>query len=291
MTVLMTDASRMLSPEAANAYERGRLSDILFADDTLLMGIEGAHLEEYTARVEEAGREFGLQLHWGKVQLVRVRSTQDVCEPDGSLLEATPSMIYLGSLLHEDGKAASELSRRIGMCASLFKSLARLWSHAAIAKKRKFEILTALVETKLLYGLSVVWLGEAEQRKLDGFHCRCLRQIARIPPAYISYVSNKEVLRRTGQQRLSSKLLKQQLLKFQQVALEDASSQTRRCTFHGDRLTPMTAAYLRKVERPRHAWAEQLLSKGVEVFGSRSAMEQALMNEQVWKQAVQNHVF
>ena len=138
---------------------------------------------------------------------------------------------------------------------------------------------------------ALLGLGEAEQRKLDGFYCWCLRRIARIPPAFISFVSNNEVLRRTGQQRLSTKLIKQQIVKLQSVASQAAGSAARRSTFHGDSLTPVTAAYLRKVGRPRHTWAEQLMHKGQQFFGSRQAMEDALQEQSRWRHTVQNATF
>ena len=39
MTVLLQDALDMLSDDARAAYQRGSLSDVVFADDTLLMGV------------------------------------------------------------------------------------------------------------------------------------------------------------------------------------------------------------------------------------------------------------
>ena len=60
-------------------------------------GLEGGHAQEHTAAEEAVGRDYGLTLRWGKVQLARVRSTQCVAKPDGSPSEAVPSMTYLGS--------------------------------------------------------------------------------------------------------------------------------------------------------------------------------------------------
>ena len=70
MTVIMTDAGQALSTEARLAHSKGDLEDVLFADDTLLISRRGAHLEEYMRVVEEKGKDYGLQMHWGKVALI-----------------------------------------------------------------------------------------------------------------------------------------------------------------------------------------------------------------------------
>ena len=159
MTLLIHDAMALLGKDAKEAYEIGTLSDIEFADDTMLMGVNHIFLQEFTDAVEKVGREFGLELHWGKVQLVNVQGDQSILKPDGTVLPKSTSMIYLGALIHEQGLAVLELSRRIGMCASYFKSLSQLWKHISISRARKIEIFNSLVSSKLLYGLSTMWLG------------------------------------------------------------------------------------------------------------------------------------
>jgi hypothetical protein len=59
------------------------LEDILFADDALLISRHGKHIEEYMAAVEQKGLDYGLQVHWGKIHLVRVCSAEAVKAPSG----------------------------------------------------------------------------------------------------------------------------------------------------------------------------------------------------------------
>ena len=72
MTVLMTDARSMVSREAKHALDNKSREDVLFADDTLLISSRGEHLEEYMAAVMHCGSQYGLQIHWGKVNYVPV---------------------------------------------------------------------------------------------------------------------------------------------------------------------------------------------------------------------------
>ena len=261
MTVLMRDATCQLDPDALAAYQAGELSDVVFTDDTLIMGVNAPFVEQFIAAIERTGREYGLSLHWGKVQLVKVRNNATVAAPDGKPFDPVDSMVYLGSLVHKDGRASAELSRRIGMCGALFRLARQIWAHTYISMQRKLQIFNALITSKLLYGLTAIWLGIAQQRKLDGFHCRCLRRIGKIPPAFISRISKASVLAKFKQEPLSTTIVNNQLSFLHKVAASPASCPLRKVTFHRKGLVPLTAAYVRRVGRPRHTWAEQLLSK------------------------------
>ena len=86
--------------------------------------------------VEKVGREFGLELYWGRAQLVYVQSDQSILKPCCTVLSKSTSVIYLGALIHEEGLAILELSKRIGVYGSYFKSLSQLWKHISIPQAR-----------------------------------------------------------------------------------------------------------------------------------------------------------
>ena len=165
MTVLMTDARAALSAEARHAYDKEELEDALFADDTLLISRCSGHLEEYMARVEEKGRDYGLQMHWGKVCLVRVGfASHQVHTPQGEPIQAQDSMLYLGSTVHANGKFGCEISRKIGAARAEFDFLHRIWKSSALPQSRKLQIFDALNLIKLRYGVSSSWLSKSELR-------------------------------------------------------------------------------------------------------------------------------
>ena len=72
MTVLMHDAVAKLDVSSLDAYHRGDLADIVYADDTLLLASSGRHLQELLSRVADAGKLYGMELHWDKFQLLQV---------------------------------------------------------------------------------------------------------------------------------------------------------------------------------------------------------------------------
>ena len=106
----------------------------------------------------------------------------------GDLVTDDGSLTYLGGLLTGDGRADSELSRRIGMATGDFRCLQKFWGHAGIGRKRKLELFHALVVSKLVYGLSTMCFVKAQRRRLDGFYARCLRRVLGIPAAFVSRV-------------------------------------------------------------------------------------------------------
>ena len=190
MTVLMSDARHMLSPAAKAACTRGALEDILFADDTLLISCCGSYVEEYMAAVEQRGFDYGLKLHWGKVQLVSVGADLPVTAPNGDSIQPVESMLYLGATLHRNGKFSCELARKIGKASAAFKACRAVWKSPVLAKRRKLELLDSLVLNKLHYGVASAWLSKSDLRRLDGFNANCLRRLLKIPSAYFSRVSN-----------------------------------------------------------------------------------------------------
>jgi hypothetical protein len=194
MSVLMADAVALLGPSAQEAYARGDLADIAYADDTLLVSSSSAMVSEFLAAVATAGGHYGMSLHFGKLHLLQVGCQASITLPTQDALQPEASIEYLGTVLDESGKIGSELGRRIGRAKSDFQALCRVWRHSSLSRRRKLELFASLIESRLLYGLTGAWLRVAERRRLDGFHARCLRQILKIPPAYFSRISNQKVL-------------------------------------------------------------------------------------------------
>ena len=59
----MEDAYKLLKTATHKAVGEGRLYDLLYADDTLLMGVRADHVSELAAAVERVGGRFGVRLH------------------------------------------------------------------------------------------------------------------------------------------------------------------------------------------------------------------------------------
>jgi len=285
MTVLMADAVKMLPPAARSAYEAGDLSDLVYADDTLLLGVSTVHIESYLQAVEAAGRRYGLELHMGKLQLLQVQCAKAVALPDGTILKSTPSLSYLGATLAEDGQVGSELNRRIGLAKADFRSIRQLWNHAAVSLQDKLRIYRGLIESKLLYGLATVCLTVAQVRHLDGFQAKCLRQILHIQPSFLSRVSNEKVLERAGMQKASATLLSMQLVLLGKVIRAPEESILKTVSFIPGTLHTAAGRYIRRVGRPRKEWITSVLPAALQrTNGSTQRLVQLTSKASEWKE-------
>jgi hypothetical protein len=287
MTVLLEDARSSLSLEASEALNGSHMFEILYADDTLIMGSRADLVEEFAAAVEKAGNNYGMTLHWGKTQALSICTDSGLRRPDVSRIESKGSLQYLGGCISDDGRVDSELSRKIGVATGDFRSLSSAWGHAGISRRQKVRYLQSIIVSKLLYGLSSVWLVTAQRRRLDGFHARCLRRLLRIPASYVSRVSNAEVLVRAGVRPLSEQLLLQQLCLFGKAARASEGSPMRVDTFRAGGIKPVIGHFIRKRGRPRQDWTNELLKVARNVArASGTTLEGLIENEVNWKTAV-----
>ena len=207
--------------------------------------------------------------------------------PNGAQLESAPGMGYLGTVLCADGRVTSELSRRIGCAKADFNSLCRVWKHSSLTTRRKINIYSCLVESKLLYGLSSCCLTVAEQRRLDGFQARCLRLVLRIRPAYYSRVSNKIVLQRAGHTSASSLLEQQQLAMLGKVLRAPRSSLLHTTAVVPGTITPSTSFYIRRRGRPRKEWVPTVLRLAHQKNNTSTDLFSLAQDAKAWRQCMQ----
>ena len=135
-----------------------------------------------------------------------------------------------------------ELGRKIGIAKSDFLQLQKTWKH---------QIYKSLIESKLMYSLICLCLSAAEYRRLHGFQRRCLPRILGIAPAFLSRISNANVLRTAGCHAAGTMLLQRQLLLLGK-ALRPSHENFMHCTsFIPGSLQSTTSRYVRGVGRLR----------------------------------------
>ena len=286
MSVVMHDAVLGMSDLAKSAIDAGALGSVLYADDTLLIGTSQAHVQEFLVSVTAVGKKFGLELHFSKFQLLSINGSYKLYTPTGELVPEAESMTYLGATVYADGTPKRELNRRLGAAWGDFTKLNRLWKHTSLTRARKLLVFQAVIVSRLLYGLSSAWLNVADVRRLCGFHCRCLRVIMRVQPAFVSRVSNKSVLEESGQRSLEKQLLQQQLLLYGRIARAAPSDPLRSLAFIPGGLEPATSHYIRRVGRPRNEWAT-MLRKECSKMGAH--FTNCIYNEDEWRRAVHTY--
>ena len=287
MTVLLHDAVDFLASSSETAYKKGDLSEVLFADDTLLMGVSDVCLNDFLAAIYRAGLRYGMELHPTKFQLISTDGHCKVYAPEShTLVPVTDSMVYLGSILTADSKAGRELSRRIGSAKADFDTLAKVWTHSSLTWSKKIRIYESLVESKLLYAMASCCLTLADERRLDGFQNRCLRKVLGIKTAYVSRVSNAAVLAKAKHQSASAILRKRRFAILGKVLRAPPSHPLRMCCFVPNTLYPLNDFYVRRVGRPSKEWVKQMLTDALTLFGSMECACAHAANKLHWKSVV-----
>ena len=251
-TVMLHDAIDSLHLEEEPGYVVTR--DVLYADDTLLVSQHQSNLQNMLNAIIEEGRNYGLELNWGKTVQMQISTNQKVTTPSGSEIKTVRDAVYLGGLLTCDGRASAELCRRLGEASKLFKQLNKLWSHASLGWRRKRRIYDSVVLSKLLYSLDSLWSLKADRCRLDAFHCRCLRRILGIPHSFISRISNTSVLDQAGAEPLSQVLAGRQTKLYQKIVAYGPAALVNRILCNGDG-SPKNWARKRRRGRPRRQWA------------------------------------
>ena len=290
MTVLMHDAVSNLDAPSAAAYEKGDLADIVYADDTLLLATSDGHLQEFLSRVADAGKLYGMELHWDKFQLLSVQCRACIRTPSGEHIESTPGINYLGAVVTHTGLPGHELGRRIGMAKADFTDLQKVWKHSSLPVHRKVHTYKTLVESKLMYGLSCLCLSAAERRRLDGFQNRCLRRITGIPPSFVSRVPNTVVLHRACCNAASDMLVQRQLLLFGKVLRSPLGHPLHVSAFTPGTLQPATSRYMRRVGRPRREWVSEVSSRVFDYFGGHREVTRLVHDPAVWYRTVRQAI-
>ena len=187
--------------------------------------------------------------------------------PECTRIKNVTQAIYLGAVLTGTGGASAALGRRIGEARGAFDKLCAVWKHANMNKYEKLKIFKACISSKLLYSLESECLLAADRKRLDGFHCRCLRQVQSIPHPMISHTSNAEVLRQAGAQPMSTTLCGRQLLLFGRIAALPETSLVRRVLFVPGSVVPAQFVGRRGRGRPKLTWPNTVYALALEACG------------------------
>ena len=293
MTTLLHDATRELhGSEGYTPSSAFPASELLYADDTLIVDVNAQNAERFMTAIASAGLNYGLAFNWKKkFEVLPVRCVASIPTPDGSEVPQKSSIVYLGSLLHGDGNIGSELGRRLGAAQSDFKSLCKVWGRSTVSRQRKLTIFSACVISELLYCLHTAWLNTAERRRLDAFQARCLRKICGVQHYFISRVTNETVRDMAGCKPLSSILLERQLVLFADIARRPFADPLRKCVFEGSSMLLRSQSGRRKQGRPRNTWATSVCQEAVAAAGGRAQLNilPASSSAADWKALARKH--
>jgi hypothetical protein len=105
----MHDAKRDLANSGFQMPEDMPVTDILYADDTLIVDVESTRAQQFMTYIGRAGANYGLAFNWRKLEILPIRCSAQILKPDGTFVTEKNNLVYLGAVLSNDGLLNGEL--------------------------------------------------------------------------------------------------------------------------------------------------------------------------------------
>ena len=132
---------------------------------------------------------------------------------------------------HELGAGASSIAQRRGRrMLTVMPQYKEIWN-SRLELREKVNRYYALVLSAGSWGLHLVGLSAIDFKHLEYIHARCVQRIFRVKAAYISRISNREVLRRAGTTNFGAVVRKQQMKLLGHILRKDETRPDRRAVF------------------------------------------------------------
>ena len=180
--LVMTCIDKDINAEISNNVVNNRLPNINFdmiyyADDTILFSKSPEALNELLKLTEETSAKYGLKLNKGKCVAINMNNEDKIHSPDGKDLQKGAETMYLGNEINTKANLNIEITNKMQEVRKTWFKLSEYWKASNANTKWQLIIYDAIIRSKLLYGLETVQLTEAQQKKINAFQMRGLRQI------------------------------------------------------------------------------------------------------------------
>ena len=197
-----------------------RISNLRYADDTILLASTEEKLSELLGRVQACSEESGLRLNRGKCCIMVVDREKRLPPECTQILdiERKNEAIYLGTRISNDGDCEEEIKRRIGMAKSAMANLNRIWKDHHISKMTKLRLINLLIFPIATYGSETWTIKASGRRRIEAFEMSCYRSMLRI--LWTAHRTNASILRELNVQtnnRLLPMIQKRILTFFEHV--------------------------------------------------------------------------
>jgi exonuclease III len=182
-----------------------KISNLRYADDTLLLAGSAEELTEIMRELERISREYGLEINRAKtkVMIIDRRNENLPAEPQVAGFDTVSSFVYLGSLLSSTGGSSGEIKRRLAMARSATSNLAKIWKNRSITKNTKLRLINALIFPIATYAAETWTMRKADRKRVEAFEMWVYRRILRV--SWVEHRTNVSILEELG---VKNRLLK-----------------------------------------------------------------------------------
>ena len=177
------------------------IPSIRFADDKAMISNTNAGLQRIMDKLNETGRKYGMKINLKKTKIMRITHTTNKnikITIDGKRIEAVEEFKYLGSMITDDGRCATEVKRRIAKAKSAFKDNEKFLSSNTNLELCK-RLVKSIVWSNALYSAETWTLLKTDISRLEAFEMWCWRQMLNIK--WQDRISNADVLNMANEER------------------------------------------------------------------------------------------
>ena len=148
------------------------ITDLDFADDIALLSEQTTQAQEMLTRVEQASSEVGLRANGKKTKVLTYNTGREINlkTTDGTTLEVVDDLKYLGSWVNS---TEQDIKTRKALAWKACNKMSSIWK-TTLPRTFKVRLLSATVESVLLYGCESWTLTQKLEKMLDGCYTRLL---------------------------------------------------------------------------------------------------------------------
>ena len=262
MTAIFQDIKQILKTPRQLAPIPGiNYAEVLYADDTLIFGTHTQSINKYLQAIQLESAKYNMQLNFDKCVNITINQHQSSVKfLNGATVPRKNQGKYSGATLTDTVDNRQELSHRIGAVVATARQLNPLWFQARTSKTWKIRVFESTLACKLLYGLESLQLTSNEQKLIDNFQMKMLRNILGVPPTYVNRSwTNQAVLNELSQRygykhiRLSTKWKNRKVTLLGHIIRAESEDPMREVLFETGTFRPRIE-HIRRVGKPRANW-------------------------------------
>uniref|UniRef100_H3B0L2 Reverse transcriptase domain-containing protein n=1 Tax=Latimeria chalumnae TaxID=7897 RepID=H3B0L2_LATCH len=168
-TIIGVAMTLALRDETAVVVLYGRtVNNLRFADDMDLIALFKEDLQKVTDKADRESRKFRLKISTEKTKIMAIgRQEEEVkIKVRDEELEQVEKFVYLGGLVSKNGNCEDDIKRRIGLAATAFRKLHKIWKAKDILIKTKIRVYETTVMPILLYRSECWIMRKADEWKI-----------------------------------------------------------------------------------------------------------------------------
>ena len=172
--------ARLDEAQAGIKIAERNISNLRYADDTVLMEESEEELKSLLMKVKEESEKAGLKLNFQKPKIVASGPITS-WEIDGETMKTVRDFILGGSKITADGDCNHEIKRCFLLGRKVMTNLDSVLKSRDITLPAKVYLVKAMVFQAVMNGCESWNIRKAEHGRTDAFELCCWRRLLRVP--------------------------------------------------------------------------------------------------------------